>query len=67
MNFFKNVKDDQQVQTALSNVGNDLKDAVGNIFNDLVDSDYDQLAKKFQNGGLYESIPGLRDALAKGM
>ena len=63
MKFFSNVKDDQQVKNALSNVGNGLKDAVGNIFNDLVKSDYDQLEKKFKNGGLYQSIPGLRDAL----
>ena len=50
MKFFSNVKDDQQVKNALSNVGNGLKDAGGNIFNDLVTSDYDQLEKKFKNG-----------------
>ena len=66
VNFFSKVKDDQQVQTALSNVGGDLKDAVTNIFNDIVYSDYDKLKTKLKKGGLFESIPGLKVALENG-
>ena len=66
VNFFSKVKDDQQVQTALSNVGDDFKDAVTNIFNDIVSSDYDKLKKKLKEGGLFESIPGLKVALENG-
>ena len=66
VNFFSKVKDDQQVQTALSNVGGDFKDAVTNIFNDIVSSDYDKLKKKLKEGGLFESIPSLKVALGNG-
>ena len=64
---FSKMKNDQQVTTAINNVKSDLKNAVQNIFNDIVSSDYDRLQIKLKEGGLIESIPGLTDALKNGM